>query len=415
MILLGVLLAGCGGSRVHVTPLVEEFDRYERDVKVLDPGRETTDLMQPARVKRDEAERFMAAGKKKEAYPLITVAVSDAKLGLASAQMKGAQRRSDECLREVEQARKGWEDALFVLQQTEGFLGQEMPVSRTAPQLGDEDPVAPLPATTLVPGPPPWDSATDLMGNWRAWEAAALARKMGIADLETAFAHHYDRLGAKGIKAVAKSLHLHRAGRIVQELECRVRQHVADDVCARTTRLAAMFGDAREEVLQATLKLERGLQDNLRQELERTREDAADRQNQLFEALSQLEGKYAKIRRDARGTIVSLADILFDFDKATLRRDVEFSLVKVATILNQFPEMNIAIEGHTDNIGTDEYNMDLSQRRAKSVYEFLVSQDVFDGRMTFEGFGESRPVADNSTDDGRQKNRRVDLVIQEGR
>jgi OOP family OmpA-OmpF porin len=110
---------------------------------------------------------------------------------------------------------------------------------------------------------------------------------------------------------------------------------------------------------------------------------------------------------------VSLADILFDFDKATLRRDVEFNLVKIATILNQFPEMKIVIEGHTDSVGTEEYNLGLSQRRAKAVFEFLISQGVAEERMSWEGYGESRPVADNDTEEGRQRNRRVDLVIQD--
>jgi outer membrane protein OmpA-like peptidoglycan-associated protein len=126
-----------------------------------------------------------------------------------------------------------------------------------------------------------------------------------------------------------------------------------------------------------------------------------------------MEGKFASIRRDARGTIVSLADILFDFDKATLRRDVEFNLVKIATILNQFSEMNIAIEGHTDAVGTEEYNLGLSKRRAQAVRDFLASQGVVEGRLSFDGYGESRPVADNDTEEGRQKNRRVDLVIQD--
>lgn len=413
MILLGVLLAGCGGSRVQITPLVEEFDRYARDVDLLDPARETTGLMEPARLKRDEAESYLAAGKNKEAHPLITVALADARVALASARMHKARHRSDECLREVEQARKGWEDALFVLQQTEGFVGEEMPVSRTAPQLSEE-PAAPLPATTLRSGPPPWESETGALEAWRVWAAAAKAHEVETADLATAFANLRSQLQEKGIKEEARVRYVYEAGRTVQALECRVRKHIAERTCLRTTKLATMYGDARDKALNATLKLERSLQDNLRNELESTREDANNRQNQLFEALSQLEGKYAKIRRDARGTIVSLADILFDFDKATLRRDVEFSLVKVATILNQFSEMTIAIEGHTDNIGTEKYNMDLSLRRAKSVYDFLVSQDVFDGRMTFEGFGESRPVADNSTEGGRQRNRRVDLVIQGG-
>jgi len=147
--------------------------------------------------------------------------------------------------------------------------------------------------------------------------------------------------------------------------------------------------------------------------LDQLRAEAKTRQDELYNALSQMEGKFASIRRDARGTIVSLADILFDFDKATLRRDVEFNLVKIATILNQFGEMKVLVEGHTDSVGSEEYNLGLSKRRAQAVYDFLVTQGVTASRMTWDGYGESRPVADNDTEEGRQKNRRVDLVIQD--
>jgi outer membrane protein OmpA-like peptidoglycan-associated protein len=85
----------------------------------------------------------------------------------------------------------------------------------------------------------------------------------------------------------------------------------------------------------------------------------------------------------------------------------------VATILNQFPEMHVAVEGHTDNVGKAEYNLDLSERRAAAVRDFLVSQGVVAGRLTSAGFGMTRPLADNGTAEGRQRNRRVDLVIQE--
>jgi outer membrane protein OmpA-like peptidoglycan-associated protein len=173
------------------------------------------------------------------------------------------------------------------------------------------------------------------------------------------------------------------------------------------------LGNERDAGLRASLELERGLRDDLRAELEKAREEARTRQQQIYEAMQSLEGKYARITQSARGTIVSLADILFDFDKATLKRNVEFSLVKVATILNQFEEMKISVEGHTDNIGKPDYNLDLSKRRAQAVHDFLVSQEVAPERMTVDGFGMTRPVADNGTEEGRQKNRRVDLVIQE--
>jgi outer membrane protein OmpA-like peptidoglycan-associated protein len=231
--------------------------------------------------------------------------------------------------------------------------------------------------------------------------------------VESAYRRSAEQTQAEKVDAATAAHHRYLAARAVQSLECRVRTETNERVCLTATEQMAAYGDAREGALRATLELERALQDDLRRDLDQLRAEASTRQDELYNALSQMEGKFASIRRDARGTIVSLADILFDFDKATLRRDVEFNLVKIATILNQFAEMKVLIEGHTDAVGTDEYNLGLSQRRAQAVHDFLVSQDVKADRLSWEGYGESRPVADNDTDEGRQKNRRVDLVIQD--
>jgi outer membrane protein OmpA-like peptidoglycan-associated protein len=250
----------------------------------------------------------------------------------------------------------------------------------------------------------------DISAQWSAWHKSAGEYQVAAADLEGA----YQKSSYMAKETEVKDAHdRYLAARAVQSLECRVRGEASERVCAEATVQMAAYGDAREGALRATLELERSLQDDLRRDLNELRAEAKTRQDELFGALSQMEGKFASIRRDARGTIVSLADILFDFDKATLKRDVEFNLVKIATILNQFGEMKVLIEGHTDSIGSDEYNLGLSKRRAQAVYDFLVSQDVKADRLSWEGYGESRPVADNSTDEGRQKNRRVDLVIQD--
>ncbi len=155
------------------------------------------------------------------------------------------------------------------------------------------------------------------------------------------------------------------------------------------------------------------MKDTARRQLEDERSRMEDRQSQLYGSLKQFEGKFASIRREARGTIMSLSDILFDFDRATLRRDAELNLAKVAVILDQFPEMHITVEGHTDNVGAEEYNLKLSERRAQAVRDFLVSQGVEAARLDTRGYGMSQPVASNETAEGRQKNRRVDLVIAE--
>jgi outer membrane protein OmpA-like peptidoglycan-associated protein len=253
----------------------------------------------------------------------------------------------------------------------------------------------------------------DVSSQWTAWREAAAARKVAVADLEGAYRKSTEQPQAGKVSPAMEAQHRYLAARAVQALECRVRAEANERVCAGAPQQMAAYGDARANAMRATLELERTLQDDLQRDLDQLRAEAKTRQDELYSALSQMEGKFASIRRDARGTIVSLADILFDFDKATLRRDVEFNLVKIATILNQFAEMQVVVEGHTDAIGTDEYNLGLSQRRAQAVNDFLISQDVATGRLSWAGYGESRPVADNETDEGRQKNRRVDLVIQD--
>jgi len=110
------------------------------------------------------------------------------------------------------------------------------------------------------------------------------------------------------------------------------------------------------------------------------------------------------------------ADVLFDFDKADIRADAATALAKVATIIRAYPNGTAALEGHTDSKGDDAYNQRLSERRAESVRRWLAEKERVDGaKLTARGFGESRPVASNDTDAGRQKNRRVEVVIRKGK
>ena len=134
------------------------------------------------------------------------------------------------------------------------------------------------------------------------------------------------------------------------------------------------------------------------------REDAEKRFGELNSALIQ-------VRKDARGTIISMSDILFDVGKATLTPDLKTSLAKIAGILTIYKDANVLVEGHTDNVGGEEYNQKLSEKRAGNVMEFLVHRAASADAAHFQGYGFSKPIADNATKEGRQKNRRVDLVI----
>ena len=109
--------------------------------------------------------------------------------------------------------------------------------------------------------------------------------------------------------------------------------------------------------------------------------------------------------------MVNLPDILFDVDKDTLKPQAKIVMAKLAGILLITAGQHATIEGFTDSTGGADYNLDLSQRRAASVKEFMQLQGVAPGRLKSVGFGMERPVADNSTAEGRRRNRRVEVVI----
>jgi len=104
-----------------------------------------------------------------------------------------------------------------------------------------------------------------------------------------------------------------------------------------------------------------------------------------------------------------LEGVFFEFDRAVLRPESRETLDRVARSLMDWPEVHVEVAGHTDSIGTDEYNLDLSGRRAAAVVEYLRAQGVAIDRMRARGYGESQPIADNRDDGGRAKNRRVEL------
>ncbi|HXV14160.1 MAG TPA: OmpA family protein [Candidatus Krumholzibacteria bacterium] len=409
-LILPVLFCGCAAS-VDVDSMLRDYDDYEKDVRAVATDPHAIQTLDAAQAKRTEAGALAEKGDKNKAVPKVEEAMADARLALEVDQAMASARRAEKCRLEVEQSRKKWSEAVFVLEQTEEFVGKDAPTAKLEPETAPAE--AALPASTLTPDSFPPASMNDVAAQWTAWRKAASDSKVAVAELEGAYRKSFDATQAAKVDAATEAHNRYLAARAVQSLECRVRDGASEQVCVDATAQMAAYGDAREGALRATLELERTLQDDLRRDLDQLRAEAKTRQDELFDALSQMEGKFASIHRDARGTIVSLADILFDFDKATLRRDVEFNLVKIATILNQFGEMKILIEGHTDAIGTDEYNLGLSKRRAQAVHDFLVSQDVAATRLSWDGYGESRPVADNTTDEGRQKNRRVDLVIQD--
>ena len=110
---------------------------------------------------------------------------------------------------------------------------------------------------------------------------------------------------------------------------------------------------------------------------------------------------------------IVLRGVQFEFDKSDIRPDAGVILDEAASQLAQVPNTRVSVEGHTDSSGADAYNQSLSERRAGSVRDYLAAKGVDAGRLSTAGYGESQPVADNATDEGRALNRRVELKVQE--
>jgi outer membrane protein OmpA-like peptidoglycan-associated protein len=122
----------------------------------------------------------------------------------------------------------------------------------------------------------------------------------------------------------------------------------------------------------------------------------------------------AEVTRVGEGINVTFDEnsgVYFATDKSNIAGESEISLLKLIGIFQKYPKTNIIVEGHTDSTGSDSYNMDLSKRRAQSVTDYLSSNGIFTSRINTNWYGEEQPKFDNTTPEGRSKNRRVELAI----
>lgn len=211
---------------------------------------------------------------------------------------------------------------------------------------------------------------------------AQQAQAQKLAADQARSAAEAERLAAERAKADADKARAAAEAASQQALE----QQKALALQAEQARKAA----ADAESARATAEAEKqALRDQLRQQL-----------NMVLET-----------RESARGLIVNMSDVLFDFGKYTLRPGAREKLARVSGIILTHPSLRIEVEGHTDSVGSDDFNQKLSEQRANAVREYLVSQAVPSSMVTAKGFGKSQPVVSNDTNEGRQRNRRVELVV----
>jgi len=171
---------------------------------------------------------------------------------------------------------------------------------------------------------------------------------------------------------------------------------------ARQAALEAQRAEAEQRAAAATARA-----DSLRQ--------AADAANaQLEQAMAQLQSLVVEItdlKQTSRGLVISLSDILFDLGKASLKGGAEANVRKISAVLKQYPDHKISIEGYTDSTGSDAFNQQLSENRAMAVRDALVAGGLDSTAIAVHGYGKANPVATNATPDGRQQNRRVEIVV----
>ena len=201
------------------------------------------------------------------------------------------------------------------------------------------------------------------------------------------------------------------AERQSQEAAARAQQALAEQDAAK--RAKAEADAARTEAENARAQADAARRDaeaqaaHARQLAAQSEQEKAQLRDQLRQQLSVI----LETRETARGLIVNLSDVLFDTARHDLKPGAREKLARVSGILSAHPGLKMEIEGHTDSVGTDEYNQNLSERRAESVRSYLVSQNIAPAMVTSIGFGESKPVATNDTASGRQQNRRVELIV----
>ncbi len=173
---------------------------------------------------------------------------------------------------------------------------------------------------------------------------------------------------------------------------------------AESARAAAQ---AQQQAAQADAERARKLAEDADRARQQAEAEKVDLRKQLLDQLNAV----LQTRDSARGLIVNMSDVLFDTGKYTLKPGAREKLAKISGIVLAHPGLNLQVEGHTDSVGSDDYNQKLSELRASAVRDFLVQQGVPDASVTSKGFGKTQPVATNDTAEGRQKNRRVELVV----
>jgi outer membrane protein OmpA-like peptidoglycan-associated protein len=239
----------------------------------------------------------------------------------------------------------------------------------------------------------------------RQEEARLAAERQGAADREAAAnAKAAQEAQLRAEADAAQRAEIER--RATAEAEERAAREKAETARLEAERARAdasrTASDAQLAQQQANAELQQA-----RLATEKAEQDKAQLRADLMKQFNSI----LETRDTARGLIVNMSDVLFDTGQHTLKPGAREKLAKVSGILLAHPGLKVEVEGYTDSVGSEEYNQMLSERRADSVKTYLMGQGLSSGSITAKGFGEDHPVASNDTPEGRQQNRRVELVV----
>lgn len=244
---------------------------------------------------------------------------------------------------------------------------------------------------------------------FRRMREEALANERAAAAAREAEAQEQARLSAETARQEQKRRARAEADRRAAEQAAAVAQQASLLAAQEKAAADAARADAIAQQQAARQEADRARQAT--QQAEALRAQAEAEKAQLRERLRQQFSMILETRESARGLIVNINDVLFDFNKYTLKPGAREKLAKVAGILLAYPGLKVQLEGHTDSVGGEEYNKKLSEERAGAVRDYLTSQGVPPNALSAVGLGEASPVASNDTASGRQQNRRVEMVV----
>jgi outer membrane protein OmpA-like peptidoglycan-associated protein len=174
------------------------------------------------------------------------------------------------------------------------------------------------------------------------------------------------------------------------------------EALAQQQALAEQAAKAQQQAAQS---------DQLRQQAEQMREQAEKEKQELRAKLLAQLNTILATRDSARGLVANMSDVLFKSGSFELLPGARERLAKISGIVLAYPTLHLQVEGHTDSVGSDEYNQELSEYRAQAVRDYLVQQGIPAGQIAARGLGKTQPIASNDTPEGRQQNRRVELVL----